>query len=391
MDEHSMACVPPFPCQPVQRISFDDPAVIDFLRREEPVILSNVSLVRPLVGRWNVDYLKENFPHDFLFTVFTSESNFFQYWDEEKNTGQYEYTPPTSKTQMNFQDFVETIRRPQGPSIPGSTPMSQSHPGRRHYLQQMLVTGMGEKILDDFKHVDWGTVYGWKAQLGFGDLTTNLLLVGTTGHVTPAHYDEQHNFFCQLQGRKQVILFSPSEWAKMYPFPLHHACDRQSMVDVFRMAWPALDNNGNYFGQMPSHDRMLFPNFERASGYEAIVHPGEMLYIPSYWWHHVINLEETVSLTFWFKCPPVGDLRLPISQVQRVALRRNIENMFGSMLGNQNVQALMLNLLHGALTSEQARAVEEVKKLLRHVLPPEEIIGFLQELASNRFNLPVRM
>eukprot|EP00960_Hanusia_phi_P044540 756695-Hanusia_phi.AAC.5 len=119
MDEHSMACVPPFPCQPVQRISFDDPAVIDFLRREEPVILSNVSLVRPLVGRWNVDYLKENFPHDFLFT-----------------------------------------------------------------------------------HVDWGTVYGWKAQLGFGDLTTNLLLVGTTGHVTPAHYDEQHNFFCQLQGRK---------------------------------------------------------------------------------------------------------------------------------------------------------------------------------------------
>eukprot|EP00960_Hanusia_phi_P044539 756695-Hanusia_phi.AAC.4 len=94
---------------------------------------------------------------------------------------------------------------------------------------------------------------------------------------------------------------------------------------------------------------------------------------------------------FWFKCPPVGDLRLPISQVQRVALRRNIENMFGSMLGNQNVQALMLNLLHGALTSEQARAVEEVKKLLRHVLPPEEIIGFLQELASNRFNLPVRM
>ncbi|EKX46791.1 hypothetical protein GUITHDRAFT_162927 [Guillardia theta CCMP2712] len=315
MDEHSMACVPPFPCQPVQRISFDDPAVIDFLRR---------------------------------------------YWDEEKNAGQYEYTPPTSKIQ-------------------------QSHAGRRHYLQQMLVTGMGERILDDFKHVDWGTVYGWKAQLGFGDLTTNLLLVGTTGHVTPAHYDEQHNFFCQLQGR------NPAEWGKMYPFPLHHACDRQSMVDVFRMGWPTLDNNGNYFGQMPSHDRMLFPNFDRASGYEAIVHPGEMLYIPSYWWHHVINLEETVSLTFWFKCPPVGDLRLPISQVQRVALRRNIENMFGSMLGNRNVQGLMLNLLHGALTPEQTRAVEEVKKLLRHVLPPEEISAFLQELASNRFNLPVRM
>ena len=51
--------------------------------------------------------------------------------------------------------------------------------------------------------------------------------------MTPAHYDEQQNFFAQLCGRKRVILFPPGEFGALYPFPVHHPNDRQSQVDLY--------------------------------------------------------------------------------------------------------------------------------------------------------------
>ena len=51
-----------------------------------------------------------------------------------------------------------------------------------------------------------------------------------TGNVTPAHYDEQENMFTQLQGHKRVIVFPPSQFECLYPYPVHHPHDRQSQV-----------------------------------------------------------------------------------------------------------------------------------------------------------------
>jgi len=50
------------------------------------------------------------------------------------------------------------------------------------------------------------------------------------GNVTPAHYDEQQNFFAQIKGHKRCILFPPDQFDCLYPYPVHHPCDRQSQV-----------------------------------------------------------------------------------------------------------------------------------------------------------------
>lgn len=51
-----------------------------------------------------------------------------------------------------------------------------------------------------------------------------------SGNVTPAHYDEQENFFAQIRGYKRFILFHPDQFKCMYPYPTYHPCDRQSQV-----------------------------------------------------------------------------------------------------------------------------------------------------------------
>lgn len=50
------------------------------------------------------------------------------------------------------------------------------------------------------------------------------------GVITPAHYDEQENLFAQIQGYKRFLLFDPSQFECLYPYPIYHPHDRQSMV-----------------------------------------------------------------------------------------------------------------------------------------------------------------
>ena len=68
---------------------------------------------------------------------------------------------------------------------------------------------------------------------------------------------------------------------------------------------------------------------------EVILAPGEILYIPQYWWHHIENLtDECVSLNFWFKDQAKPQkVVLPLSSSQHLAMRRNIERLVSSKLG----------------------------------------------------------
>lgn len=51
-------------------------------------------------------------------------------------------------------------------------------------------------------------------------------------------------------------------------------------------------------------DYNKFPKFKNVKGYETVVEPGDVLYIPIYWWHHVESLMRggpTITVNFWYK------------------------------------------------------------------------------------------
>lgn len=51
-------------------------------------------------------------------------------------------------------------------------------------------------------------------------------------------------------------------------------------------------------------DFQQFPKLKEARGMETVLGPGDVLYIPIYWWHHVeskMNAGYTVSINFWYK------------------------------------------------------------------------------------------
>ena len=104
---------------------------------------------------------------------------------------------------------------------------------------------------------------------------------GPAGTVSPLHYDRYHNMLCQVVGRKRVLMFAPSDSHRLYAHPdamLHNT----SRVDVVEP------------------DLAAFPLFAEAKRFECVLGPGDMLYIPPHWWHHVTSLSVSFSVSHWF-------------------------------------------------------------------------------------------
>lgn len=100
------------------------------------------------------------------------------------------------------------------------------------------------------------------------------LFLGPEGTVTPLHKDFAHTYgsLAQIRGRKRVLLFSPEETPLLY----------HGLLDPER----------------PDFSR--FPLFEFAQAYECVLEPGEILFWPPNWWHHVRGLEPTISVSHNF-------------------------------------------------------------------------------------------
>lgn len=67
------------------------------------------------------------------------------------------------------------------------------------YYQDTLTDTVGSSIKHDFVHFNWRWLNDRKKRYNWGQLTTNLLLIGQPGNISPCHYDEQHNYFCQVR------------------------------------------------------------------------------------------------------------------------------------------------------------------------------------------------
>lgn len=299
-----------FPLEPILRLSFTDSKVDELISNGQPVIITDTDLVGS-AHNWNLDYLKEHIG-DGNFSVYNSPNHIFKYYDEKKVEkklpGSGSFQPPTKRLEMKFGEFYDLMKKPL-------------ERDKRIYLQQGLNDTVGPQIVRDFLQFNWKWVTGQQVRNNWGPLTSNLLLISEEGNVTPCHYDEQENFFAQVLGYKRVILFPPNLFECLYPYPVFHPHDRQCQVDF------------------ENPDFKLFPKFRDAKGQDAVLGPGDVLYLPSYWFHYFETLSHSgpaTSITFWYKAAAVGQIVRPLKPHQKMAIMRNIEKMVLEALGSED-------------------------------------------------------
>lgn len=110
--------------------------------------------------------------------------------------------------------------------------------------------------------------------------------IGNQGQVAP-HFDVHRNLACVVAGRRRFVLFPPEQIDNLYVGPV---LDTPSGVPI------SLVDETN-----PDFDR--FPRYQYAldAAQEAVLNPGDALYIPSLWWHGVTSLEPfNVLVNYWW-------------------------------------------------------------------------------------------
>jgi hypothetical protein len=106
-----------------------------------------------------------------------------------------------------------------------------------------------------------------------------------------AHHDLPDNIACVVAGRRRFTLFPPEQLENLYIGPLDFTPAGQaiSLVDFARP------------------DFAKFPKFAAALQHAQVAElgPGDAIFIPSMWWHHIESLEAlNVLVNYWWRQSP---------------------------------------------------------------------------------------
>jgi hypothetical protein len=104
---------------------------------------------------------------------------------------------------------------------------------------------------------------------------------------TPTHLDEWSNIGCVVSGRRRFTLFPPEQVANLYIGPLDFAPTGAPMSLV----------------ALHEPDFTRFPRFREAlmAAVSAELGPGDAIFIPPLWWHHVESLDSfNLLVNYWW-------------------------------------------------------------------------------------------
>jgi len=108
--------------------------------------------------------------------------------------------------------------------------------------------------------------------------TLEVFFGGVSGWFPYIHYDLYglYAIVTQVYGRKQFIVYDPSQVDFMYPDPEH---PWKSQIEKY---------------YEPDFDK--YPKFRNAKPVSDVVSPGETIFVPKNWWHTARSLEPTISI-----------------------------------------------------------------------------------------------
>lgn len=227
----------------------------EFYEPGTPVVIRNLAKEWPAYTKWNWDYFKQ----------LVGDKRVPLY----NNVKSDAYTPiNTADDYKTFGEYIDMISA--GPAA------------WRIFLFNIF--DHAPRLINDFT---------WPEHLMKGFVKKYpMLFTGGAGSITHMHFDidMSHILHTQFAGRKRVLMFPFSEQHKLY-----------------RKPWEVLSlaDFSNYYEQ-GKVDYEKFPALKLAQGLDFILEPGDTLFMPSGYWHHMEYLDSGFAMSLRAMQPTLG-------------------------------------------------------------------------------------
>lgn len=219
--------------------------VRDYVARNLPVVVENALQDCPARQRWTPEYFRERFGAKRIQVSYNEQMTFADFIDavlasREEAPGPYMYRL-----------FI-------GPHMPELLPE----------LEPLNPYAFPRRLASPLMPQQWRRPDGY----------LKLLIGGIGGRFPTLHYDLEngHATITEIHGDKEFILYPPEDAAFLYPKP---DMPNQSTIPDVRQV-----------------DLQRFPLYERATQYHTVLHPGDMVFVPSHWWHGARALSPSISI-----------------------------------------------------------------------------------------------
>ena len=217
-----------------------------------------------------------------------SSHNFFAFYTPNKFTTRAYGLPPTfHDSHMTFQEWAEHARYADAVQLPPSRPHYYWQAGvdrneRYDIQQQSFIT----KDLPSFSTTKNNfIVFDVEQQKGIQ------CRFGERQVVAATHYDTGRNMVGMITGAKRYILAPPNQCSRLglhtqrsSPFFRHSLLNFGHMMDRHNKS------NG-----MSDEEREWLERAATSQAVETVLKAGEILYIPSYWFHYIISLQKSAQ------------------------------------------------------------------------------------------------
>jgi jumonji domain-containing protein 7 len=268
-------------------VSYHVPTPLEFHRyvaQNKPVIFRNSLQHWPAINKWTNDYLSHILADD-LITVAISPHGYADaiVWNPERES--FCFALPLEQ-KMKFHDF---------------TPLLSSEEQQRKYgipyiqLQNdNLHTEYSQLLVDVDEHISFAT----EALNRLPDAVN--FWMGEEKSVTSLHKDYYENLYGVVDGIKEFTLYAPTDAYFLYyrDYPVmryvREAIGRWNLEDMgTNVPWISVD-------PLTPNEKQ-FPLYRYATPMKAILYPGDMLYLPSLYFHHVQQHgKRVIAVNYWY-------------------------------------------------------------------------------------------
>ncbi|XP_061176606.1 uncharacterized protein LOC133185401 [Saccostrea echinata] len=277
----------------------------NYVKISKPVIFKNALRDWPAFTKWSNRYFREKFGKNDVHIKLTPLGEYEgveprYMWENHEN---FEI-PKSVEDQLPFPDLV--VVRPATKNMNFSSFMD-------------IVEGVSNGTINDMSaYLEYSSIPDHLPELE-EDLRDDLLFQGLLNRkhlniwlsdgrtLGKLHFDQFDNLLCQISGKKQVILFDPHNNHQMYEGHIPEAIlsysqtsntfYRRNLLESTSMVMSPVDI------QNPDYSR--FPLFGETYPLNCTIEDGDILYMPSFWWHEVQSFPNktagrNLAINFWY-------------------------------------------------------------------------------------------